>query len=537
MGIRQYLERLALGRSAYQDVEAEQPLRHAGPSSSISAQEVTGHEYDQQYDSRGRPINPAIEEFNAEQRKAQNAVLALVGIVEKKEEIEQSSGLRYRAIQEARRTLLRDEQDRGEVLEYVVYAATFLFHLWPDAFIQRVQIGLYDSSRSVAEILSTESAEMYRGGMRWSLAKRFPGGVASVVHALTRVGLMVAAEYVVGELQDWVMRSKLSRKTRERVHKGLEHVLQGLIAGICVVLMPLEYYAAAQRLDLAPALPTLPRFPSFFPARYAGSFHRHIWNGRPGSRMMGLITSPGAFLFIYRMLFYDATDSVFPVFHLITDFKFPDVNDDPAKVTRPRFQRDPVGWVLYQCYFLRVRFLQRSGWSIIKRNENRALRDNDEANIRPVSAGKATPIHRSTILAQLPVQFVADAVDGLLCRIINLPFEALMMRTIAANFLASSHEKTIVGMMSASRLYAPPGGGPLTRGSSGLGQYMSRIGLSLALSLTLDVVIFHGIYNSVRRMGVRYFDWGRKGKIGQVIYSEEGFTGRGSPVHEPDEMH
>ncbi|KAF2212671.1 hypothetical protein CERZMDRAFT_84322 [Cercospora zeae-maydis SCOH1-5] len=537
MGRRRYLERLALGRSAYQDIEAEQPLGHAGLSNSIPAQEETGREYEQQYDSRGRPINPTIEEFNAEQRKAQNAVLALVGIVEKKEEIEQSSGLRYKAIQEARRSLLRDEQDRGEVLEYVVYAANFLFHLWPDAFIQRVQIGLYDSSRSVAEILSTEWAEMYRGGMRWSLAKRFPGGVASVVHALTRVGLMVGAEYVIGELQDWAMRSKLSRKSRERLHKGLEHVLQGLIAGICVVLMPLEYYAAAQRLDLAPALPTLPGFQSFLPTQYAGSFHRHIWNGRPGSRLMGLVTSPGAFLFIYRMLFYDATDSVFPVFHLITDFTFPDVNDDPLKISRPKFHRDPVGWVLYQCYILRSRFLQRSGWFVVKRNENRALRDIEEANIRPVSAGKVIPIHRSTVLAQLPIQFLADAVDGLLCRIINLPFEALMMRTIAANFLASSHEKTIVGIMSASRLYAPLLGGPFSRGGSGLGQYMSRTGLSLALSLTLDVVIFHGIYNSVRRTGVRYFDWGRMGKIGQVIYSEEGFTAHGSRGDELDHLH
>lgn len=536
MGRRQYLERLALGRSAYQD-EAEQPRRNASSPNASPSQEVTGHEYEQQYDSQGRPINPAIEEFNAEQRKAQNAVLALVGIVEKKEEIEQSSGLRYRAIQEARRDLLKDEQDRGEVLEYAVYAANFLFHLWPDAFIQRVQIGLYDSSRSVAEILSTEWAEMYRGGMRWSLAKRFPGSMASVVHALTRVGLMVGAEYVVGELQDWVMRSRLSRKTREKVHKGLEHVLQGLIAGICIILMPLEYYAAAQRLGLAPALPVLPGFRSFLPAKYAGSFHRQIWNGRPGSHIMRLITSPGAFLFIYRMLFYDATDSVFPVFHLITDFKFPDVNDDPTKVARPTFQRDPVGWVLYQCYSIRSSFLQHSGWSVVKRGENRALRDSDEANIRPVSAGKLTPVHRSTIMAQLPVQFVADAIDGVLCRIINLPFEALMMRTIAANFLASPNQKTIAGIMSASRLYAPFGGGPLIRGGSGLGQYMSRIGLSLALSLTLDVVIFHGIYNSVRRLGVRYFDWGRKGKIGQVIYSEEGFAARGSQGDQLDQLH
>lgn len=527
MGRRQYLERLALGRSAYQNVDLEQQQSPAAtsPGSSSTAQEWTGHEYTQQYDSRGRPINPAIDRFNAEQRRAQNEVLALVGVVERKDETDHINGLRYDAIQKARRDLLADENERGELLDHAIFGCSFLLHLWPAALRQRIQIGRYHTSRSLVDILVTEWRQPWRGGTRLFLASLFPGAGSTIAHHLVRFALMMAAEQLTGELQTRLSKKVETRQTLRYLELGTAWVFEALLLAIDIGLLPLEYYAATQMLGLAPALPLFPSLQSYLPW-HAESFHNVGWKCVISNRFIKNFASPAAILLVRKMLAYDAADSVLPVFHLITDFRFPEVDDDPSKVVVPKVRQDPLGWVLYQCYYIRSRFLQRSGWTLIKRDDPRRSREDEyEMHTRTRAAGATRdPIHRSTIMAQLPVQFLSDAIDSLFARILSLPFEALMMRTIATSFLASSLPRT----KHASMLYAPFGGGPLTHGWSAASQYAGRIGLSLALTASLDVVSFFGIYKLVRSLGIKYLDWGKRGKIGTCIYSEEGVEERGS---------
>ena len=546
MGRRQYLERLALGRSAYEDVDLEQPSR---PASSSTAQEVTGHEYTQQYDARGRPINPSIDHFNTEQRHAQNEVLALVGVVERKDETDRSSARNYDTIQKARQKLLTDENERGELLEHAAFASSFLLHIWPDAFRQRIQIGLYDTSKSLLDMLASEWRQPWRGGTRWFVARLLPGAASTITHHVARFALMVVAEQITGRLQTHIAKYIEKRKNMKYLELSTAWLFEGLLLAIDIALLPLEYHAATQMLGLTPALPLFPSLQFCLPW-HAESFHSFGWKGVVSNRFFHKFTSPAAFFLMRKMVAYDAADSVLPVFHLITDFRFPEVDDDPAKVVAPNFKKDPIGWVLYQCYSIRSSFLQRSGWTLVKRNDIRRTQEDEyEMYTQAHSADETgSPIHRSTTLAQLPAQFLCEAIDALFAGILSLPFEALMMRTIAASFIASYTPATLLygstrpatllysSTRPATLLYTPFGGGPLSQGWAAASQYAGRIGLSLALAASVDVVLFFGIYKSVRRLGTRSLDWGRRGKIGSCIYSADFLEEDRGRHHHQDEL-
>lgn len=124
-----------------------------------------------------------------------------------------------------------------------------------------------------------------------------------------------------------------------------------------------------------------------------------------------------------------------------------------------------------------------------------------------------------------------------------------MVRTIALAFLRSSSSSfsssyvsnvarfTEVGgggglQAAASRLYLPFGGGPISAlfrnpsisTLSLAGQYISRLGLSIALTCAVDSVLFFGVWRSVRYVGMRSFEWGKGGKLS---YTGEGRNGEG----------
>ena len=113
MGRQQYLERLALGRSPFQSGPAT--TNHANTQSQRQPAEAvnsTGAST-QQYDSKGRPTNPATEAQNAKLRHASNEVLALVGVVERKDSADAQIQLDTTLRRAAREHLLILEDNRG----------------------------------------------------------------------------------------------------------------------------------------------------------------------------------------------------------------------------------------------------------------------------------------------------------------------------------------------------------------------------------------------------------------------------------------
>ncbi|KXS98167.1 hypothetical protein AC578_6420 [Pseudocercospora eumusae] len=522
MGRRQFLTRLALGRSAF---EADVDEATASNESQQSSPAVQDDGTTQQFDAKGRLINPNIDRFNAEMRKAQNEVLALVGVVERKDHVDQVNELRFKYIQKHRQELLHEEHQRGDLLQYVFIPIRFFSHLWTDAFRQRVQIGYYDSSRTMAEILGIEWAAMWRGGTKWSLATRFPALGDTIAHICVRIPLLLLSEQLIGIMQDAVVRRQdITRKARQNIYTTMNLLFESLALAIDIFLLPMQFHACAQKLGLAPVLPLFPSWTTFLPW-HPDSFHNFGWKPLANLGILSSLTSPAVLLLFHKLIHYDIVNDDIPIFSLLTDFRYPPITEELRHVAVPT-RKDIFGSLMHYCYALRHRILQWTGWNVItrERRPNRA-KDYENDTIIPATQTAKWPIHRSTALAHLPAQILAESIDEFFSRIICLPFESLMARSIAASIT----NKTPL----ASPFYQPFGGGPISaffRSPSAttishVGQYLSRLGLSIAMTCTLDTILFFGAYRTVRSMGVEHFDWGRKGKIGRLIYTEEGMEG------------
>ncbi|EME80003.1 uncharacterized protein MYCFIDRAFT_176995 [Pseudocercospora fijiensis CIRAD86] len=520
MGRRQFLTRLALGRSAF-EADVEEPTgsnESRGNSATVQDDGTT-----QQYDGKGRQVNPEIDAFNAEMRKAQNEVLALVGVVERKDHVDQVNELRFKYIHKHRQELLHEEHERGDLLEYVFIPVRFFSHLWTDAFRQRIQIGYYDSSRTMAEILSTEWAAMWRGGTKWSLATRFPALGDTIAHICVRIPLLLVGEQLTGTMQNAVLRRKgITRKTRQNMYTAINVLFESLALGIDIFLLPMEFHACAQQLGLAPVLPLFPSWTTFIPW-HPDSFHKFGWKPLANLGILSSLTSPAVLLLFHKLIHYDIVDYDIPIFSLLTDFRYPPITEEVRDVPVPK-RLDIFGCLMHYCYTLRQHIMQWTGWNVITR-ERKPTRAKDYENdtVIPTPRTAKWPIHRSTALAHLPAQLLAEFLDEFFSRIICLPFETLVSRSVAKKFFSKNNP----------HLYLPFGGGPISSFCrspssttfSNAGKYLSRLGLSIALTCTLDTILFFAAYRTVRHMGVEHFDWGRKGRIGKLIYTEEGMEG------------
>ncbi|KAK4615295.1 hypothetical protein CLAFUW4_10079 [Fulvia fulva] len=515
MGRQQYLNRLAFGRSAFEDpepvIEAEQRPQEDGDDG----------EYRQQYDSKGRPVNPAVDAIDAELRKAQNEVLELVGVVERKDQSDRATEVRNRASREQRQALLFAENDNGEVLEYTLSPISFFSHLWAESILQRVHVGFYDTSRSMWDIIASECRAVRTASGNQRLAMILPGLGDTIAHLCVRMPLILAAEQIVGRLQTYFSRRCKSRKSRERMYTALIIGFQTFLAAIDIALLPMEFHCSAQRLGLAPQLPLIPPLKAFLPW-HRDSFHRFGW-----LPLLGL-TSPVGLLLFHKALHYDADEEKIPICSLFTSFRYPTIAEHPTSsqltpLERPALREDPLGWLLHQTWSARTSLMQRSGWNVVKMStrprddefeNNTTLHwDYDDIDTKP------PPVHRSTALAHLPAQYLASIIDCFFIRLLTLPFESFMLRSIAQSFMSSSTTtKTAQGISAAAYLYTPLGGGPfgalfrspLSASSwTSAGFYLSRLGLAIALTTSIDAIIFFGVYKATKYVGRKYFQWGR----------------------------
>lgn len=519
MGRQQYLTRLALGRSAFEPVKEQEPPR---PD---SHQNQDG-DHVQQYDSKGRPINPKIDAFNAEMRKAQNDVLSLVGVVERKDLTEKNVHWRNRVLGERRLKLLQDEQEKGELLDYAFLPVTFLAHLWTDALIQKVQIGFFDPGRSIVDVLASECRGLAAGGVRCALARMFPGFGDIVLHTIVRLPLIVAVEQLTGRIQSSVQKRRFKRKTAKRLYTAISFFFEAALLGIDMALLPMEFHARAQRLGLAPPLPLFPPLKSFLPW-HATSFHQFGWKPLFGITVVKSLTTPAVLLLLYKIFHWDADENEIPICGIFTAFRYPAIDSDPSLTPSPKAKDDLTGWMMHKSWTLRTRILQWCGWDMVQTPSPRPLQYGDERlenNTRQRYEG--TPdeqnlVHRSTALAQLPAQRLASSIDMFLSRLITIPFESLMLRSVARACLL--HAPTPSVLAAAPHIYPPFSGGPISQllrapkdfaSWSSAGTYASHLGLALALDTSVDVLLFFGVYASTKYVGRRYFSWRtrRKGR-------------------------
>ncbi|KAK4500119.1 hypothetical protein PRZ48_008305 [Zasmidium cellare] len=500
MGRQQYLTRLALGRSAFEPTEETQQ-----PPQRTQSTEDGRHQ--QQYDSKGQPINPSIDAFNAEMRKAQNDVLALVGVVERKDLSERMEERRGRFVRERRERLLKDEQEKGELLDYAVAGVGFLSHLWTEAFVQRVQVGFYGPGRGMGEILVSEWQGLFEGGLKTALARMFPGSGDIILHTLVRLPLIVAVEQLTGRIQSSVQKRRFKKKTARRIYTTISILFEIALLGIDMALLPIEFHARAQKLGLAPPLPLFPSWKSFLPW-HATSFHAFGWKPLFGVIFVRSLTTPAVLLLSHKIFHWDADENEIPIAGLFSNYRYPPIDGETPKL---KLSDDPIGWIMYKSYSLRAKFMRWAGWDMYQITPRPNHHDDGFLENNARQRDDSEQIHRSTALAHLPAQRLASSIDGFLARLITLPFESLMLRTVAQAYI--SHTPSA---MSIPHLYAPFGGGPTSQlvrspmnsmAWSSAGTYVSRLGLALALDASVDVLLLFGVWASTRYVGRRWFEW------------------------------
>ena len=148
MGRLEHLERLALGRSAYQsqppdndeDIASTQGL----PTSGNGLIQATQPRI-QQYDSKGRPMNSEADVQNARLRHASNEVLALVGVVERKVQTDAKLHRTINLERIKRHRMHTREDERGNEWSGLIEVVAWFALWWPTALVRRIQIGLYST--------------------------------------------------------------------------------------------------------------------------------------------------------------------------------------------------------------------------------------------------------------------------------------------------------------------------------------------------------------------------------------------------------
>ncbi|KAK3642238.1 hypothetical protein LTR56_010815 [Elasticomyces elasticus] len=425
MGRQQHLTRLALGRSAFQDVDDEETAQ-------IEREQDTGFHgatsgYVQRYDSKGRPVNPETDVRNAEVRRAFNSVYSIIGVVEKRETLRQASEKRALEEQrEERSELLRAEDRCGCDIKSIVAVAEPMAVVWINNLTWRYQLGLYHHRRSFVHQIRATWFLAIQGDWQGANSALFAGAAADQLHRLARI----ASKKAMALIKD----------------------------------LPISYRSAS-------------------------------------------------------LLYHE--------------------NDPYLEVETQPVPSISFEWLLHQAYKARVSLLAWCGWDLVTTKTAGALQtslgasatgfqalynnqhsrdpnldDPNHENLIVLGENHLGPqaaiTYRSTTLAQLPVKFLASCVDTMMFRLWTLPLDTLVLRAIAASYIAASLPMTTEAVAAAPRLSsAIQFWRPSTSSNSkSFASYASKIGLGLATQVALDLVLFGGLYGMVRFEGVRKFGWG-----------------------------
>jgi hypothetical protein len=153
-----------------------------------------------------------------------------------------------------------------------------------------------------------------------------------------------------------------------------------------------------------------------------------------------------------------------------------------------------------------------------------SLDDNDDEDVRLVT-------HRSTALARLPATWLGMRADMFLLRLLMLPVESAAMRKVAGFYISSGmpFARGVVGTTGINQMASTtiPGLWSLITGRAGRENFgvvmrrLSQLGLSVALTVGVEVVLFGVVYALARRDGIAQFGWKRLHREGTEGVVEE----------------
>lgn len=538
MGRQQYLSRLVLGRSAFAEVEDDQlavdqdrQRAHANRDD-----EPPNRQHVQQYDAKGRPVNPLTNDRNAALRDAENAALALVGVVKRKDNNDRATELKFRAISSRRATVLKAENEIGKDVELAVTFLTALDYA-TETLIQRIQAGSYRSTDTFASIIQNGVEAMTSARLGGSVAILFPGAPAAIVHTIVRVCIGALLAKGFEELSEWLIRQKLLRKKATRlVNHALSFACEAVLIGLDVALLPLDHYAYAQRLGLAPTWPLVPDWRILLPSNPT-SIHHFGWQSSITVPVLHRLCSPAA-LMLFQTTLWREQDGDTPVAGLFTNFRFPEhFNASTQTMYEPAAASDPLGWVLYQGYLLRTKLMRFFGYTLEHQPRSKQFESyrlpapQHSETLAQIPDGFSASssengvddgmqhVHRSTTLAHIAPRYLASRIDVAYAQLLLLPLQALVVRSVTQSYLASPLPKTSFALAAQPYLHTPFGS---VGGWRALGSYLSKLGLGLSLHTANTVGTFFLVYALARWQGRCNFEWGVMGTIGGMTYPTEG---------------
>ncbi|KAI6794886.1 hypothetical protein KC363_g4550 [Hortaea werneckii] len=506
MGRHEYLSRLALGRSPFENIESSNDgFYMQAENGEFSEPEGNAQSVNeaQQYNAKGRPINPTTDLRNAEMRKAQNSVLELVGVVERRERSEYSNEMKFRYIHHARQTVLAAEHETGEGIESLIQLLVApLTTWWSDCLIQRCLIGLYTAKEPFASVVSGMWQTLRTGGLKGTYSILFPGLVPYVAYVIARMCSEALAEDVIRRMSERVLRQVLPIRQRKRMLHVLELVEAGLRLLIDGSLLPLLYYATAQQIGVAPALPLLPPLGYHLPwSPY--SFHAFGWKPLLGLPLLRSVSSPAALILGQTLLHIESEEGIISSTDL-TNFRRPSFGELPEVPKTPTI-KDPLGWILFQTYRLRRKAVEWCGWTIVPSSNVQNLNTKHETDVlvgNEDGTDGSVRRHRSTALARLPAQHLAAHIDSFLERLVLLPFECLVLRAVAVSYSNSPLPKTLEALAATPMLPRPFAGwmdqalhshSAITSTSA----QINKVGLALILRLAMGTLLCTGVAKGI----------------------------------------
>jgi len=486
MGRRDYLTRLALGRSPFQAPEDRSEDKTAGQSDLASK---VGGEHVQLYNMKDRPINPETEFRNGDMRRAQNSVLALVGVVEQKERADSINEMHLHARREAHRRSIRAENERGEALASLAHIVEILLTWSIDCLIERTQIGLYSATEPFATIVSSEAKAVFSLGIKGALPRLFPGAVSFVVFEIGSKCSAMLVDVLINKVSEalWTTTKSLPRPEQERIDERLKRLENALRLVSDAALLPLLYYAAAQRLSLAPAFPLLPPLVSFIPW-HPMSVHALGWISR--------VAVPAPLLLAKLLLERDEdshssfNDGGFTSYQKLRLYPRSFMDDIS-------FRDDPRGWILHESWRARDRLMRWLGW---------------RPNPPQLEQEDLMTTHRPIALASLPSRFIAIQTDALFIRLLMLPFDTIILRAIESSYTVSPlpRSSNAITRPAYPTVWGPS---PGMHSIANIFHLASKVGLGLALNLAAKITLFSGIYTFTRLQGTNVFGWSAADKL------------------------
>ncbi|KAH0556484.1 hypothetical protein GP486_005617 [Trichoglossum hirsutum] len=261
MGRQQYIARLALGRSAYEPLEPEESAEslrrlEAALSRSSASPSASGEHYVQQFDSSGRPINPASRIAAREMVRAQNDVLATVGVCYGIAADRGSALSRSKSERDNLESVMR-ENEVGLFIGAADLGVLFLGNWWLDGIRHRVQV-----FKSFSDVSFNE--------MFWIQRKRYGLGAMLFAGMPAHIAFMVlnaGREYIQSKLISYLHYSNLTSdmKRRKRNRKLIGYLDRLLNFSSFFLLSPLMIYSILQTLNLLPPYPLFPGLQAFVP--------------------------------------------------------------------------------------------------------------------------------------------------------------------------------------------------------------------------------------------------------------------------------